>query len=60
MQVVLGSHGAKNIAELVDNKLKAYQLMRARMSLKMHFLHSRLVWAVFAMIMEKDFIEIYK
>lgn len=42
VQVVLGSHGAKNIAELVDNKLKAYQLMRARMSLKMHFLHSRL------------------
>lgn len=43
MQVVqnfLGNHRAENYAELVDNMLKSYQLMSARLSLKRQFLHS--------------------
>lgn len=41
-QNCLGNIRAENLAELVDNMLKARQLMSARMSLKLHFLHSHL------------------
>jgi len=38
----LGNYRSDNYAELVENMLTAYQRMGARMSLKMHFLHSHL------------------
>src|SRR5215470_1287932 len=38
----LGNHRADNYVELVQNMLAAYERMGARMSLKMHFLHSHL------------------
>lgn len=40
MQVVQNILGNHKDAEVVDNLLEAYQLMSARILLKMHFLHS--------------------
>ena len=42
VQNVLGNHRSENYVELVENMLTAFQVMGARMSLKMHFLHSHL------------------
>lgn len=56
----------EDYAELVDNVLKAYQLMGTRMSLKMHFLHSHLdfyphwTWSMSATSMRKDIIVMEK
>ena len=38
----LGNHRSDNYVELVENLLAAYERLGARMSLKMHFLHSHL------------------
>ena len=38
----LGSHRHKKYPDIVDSMLKAYEQSCARMSLKMHFLHSHL------------------
>lgn len=40
MQVVQNILGNHKDAEVVDNLLESYQLMSARILLKMHFLHS--------------------
>ena len=42
VQNFLGNERAENYAELIDNMLQAYEMHGARMSLKMHFLHSHL------------------
>ena len=42
VQNFLGNYRSDNYAELVENMLTAYQRTGARMSLKMHFLHSHL------------------
>lgn len=42
VQNFLGNHREGTYPEPVDNMLKAYLLMSARMSLKTHFLHSHL------------------
>ena len=39
---VLGNHCHKQYADMVDDMLKADEQLEARMSLKMHFLHSHL------------------
>ena len=38
----LGNHRHEQYADMVDDLLKAYEQLGARMSLKMHFLHSHL------------------
>ena len=38
----LGSHRHEKYPDIVDSMLKAYEQLGARMSLKMHFLHSHL------------------
>ena len=38
----LGNHRHEQYADMVDDMLKAYEQLGARMSLKMHFLHSHL------------------
>ena len=38
----LGNHRHDQYADFVDHMLKAYEQLGARMSLKMHFLHSHL------------------
>ena len=38
----LGSHRHEKYPDIVDGMLKAYEQLGARMSLKMHFLHSHL------------------
>ena len=38
----LGNHRHEQYADMVDDMLKAYEQLEARMSLKMHFLHSHL------------------
>ena len=38
----LGNHRHEQYADMVDNMLKAYEQLGARISLKMHFLHSHL------------------
>lgn len=38
----LGNHRSENYVDLVENMLIAYECQGARMSLKMHFLHSHL------------------
>ena len=39
---VLGSHRHEKHPDIIDSMLKAYEQLGARMSLKMHFLHSHL------------------
>ena len=38
----LGSHRHEKYPDIIDSMLKAYEQLGARMSLKMHFLHSHL------------------
>ena len=42
VQNFLGKHKATNYTENVEQMLQSYKEMGARMSLKMHFLHSHL------------------
>ena len=39
----LGGHCHEKYPDIVDSILKAYEQLGARMSLKMHFLHSHLI-----------------
>ena len=59
VQNYLGMHNATNYTENVEQMLQSYKEMGARMSLKMHFLHSNLdfflkIMEISAMSMGKD------
>ena len=42
VKIFLGNHKAENHHQLIQNMLKSYERMGCRMSLKIHFSHSRL------------------
>src|ERR1043165_6615452 len=40
----LGNHKSSNYREIIENMIQCYQALGSRMSVKMHFLHSHLVY----------------